>query len=170
MLNQMKEPIDDSNTVGKIIQKHYPLIKRTQQPQLKSTLDGRTDKSKALQNSCIEVAYHRMVTIVKTLYLKPEETYFERSYKREESQNFLVMHQLMTSDCYLSLECDFDYDLQVEYAFDNCPFETQIENLLASMLVGRPAKPQEFLPSFKFYYSRMLKIHDSRFVHTLKMR
>jgi len=161
----------ESKSVGEIIKQHFPLTKKHHRRKRWITAQSRTIetyKYQRMQNKATEADYHKIIAAVKTLYLKPGEIYFERNYKNEETDNFLTMHCLMSATCYLYIECDFLYYFQVEYAFNNCPFELAIREMLKPHPFDTRATEKELQPDFKTSFERTLKIQEAHFIHTLK--
>lgn len=159
----------ESKSAGEIIREHYPLTRKQYRRKRWAIAQTRgTHQYQAIRNSCTEAEYHRILNAVKTLYLKQGEVYFERNYKHEETENFLSMHSFISATCYLYLECDFCYDFQVEYAFDNCPFEAQIRTFLRIHPLDTRATEKELQPDFKSFFERVLKFQDPQFIHALK--
>ena len=73
----------------------------------------------------------------------------------------------MSTNCYLSLECDLCYDFHVEYAFGNCPFESEVRDMLKQHPLDNQAKERPRQPDFKTSYETVLKVQDKQFIHLL---
>ncbi|HAL81511.1 MAG TPA: hypothetical protein DCO83_04140 [Mucilaginibacter sp.] len=161
----------ESKSIGEIIKEHYPITKKYHRRKLWITAQSRTievHKYQRMRNNATEGDYHRIIAAIKTLYLKPGEIYFERNYKDEESENFMTMHCFMTATCYLNLECDMLYDFQVEYAFNNCPFEAAIKEMLKPHPLDTRAKEIQLQPDFNTSFQRVLKIQEPQYIKNFK--
>jgi hypothetical protein len=118
----------------------------------------------AKQNSNTENAYHRIIAAIKQHYLKPGDTYFERDYKQDKTENLFEMHCFMCNSVLLRLDCMLYYDYEVEFAFYDCPFEAAIRAMLKP-LCDR-VKEIELKPNFTLYYEHVLRYHKPEFIHT----
>ena len=160
----------ESKTVGEIIKQHFPLPKKHYRRKSWITAQSRTTethKYQRMRNEATEGDYHRIIAGVK-LYLKPGEIYFERDYKNERTDDFISMHCFMSATCYLSLHCDILYDFLVEYAFNNCPFEAAIREMLKPHPLDTRATEKELQPDFKTSFERTLKFQEQQYIKTFK--
>jgi len=149
-----------------IINTHFPIAERL--PTKRWIIaQARPERHQVTQNENLEAAYHRVMEAVKTLYLKPNEIYYERDLKTDKSEGSLGMHSFITPTFYFTLFCEFTYAYAVEYAFHNCPFEAEIRKMLLAYPLDRQAKYRELQPDFKTYYQTALRIQDSAFLHSL---
>jgi hypothetical protein len=152
-----------------IINTHYPLAKENQFSKrwhIAQSLQNRPQQR--LQNDAVEFDYHRILDVVKRLYLKHGEVYFDRDYKHDKTENCLAMHSFMTPTFYWYLECDFCYDFRVEYDFCNCPFESSILAMLKPYPMDRASKRIQLKPDFNTYYNGVVKVQDAKYIHSLK--
>src|SRR5437879_5619481 len=135
----MKELKIFAQTVGQIISEHYPIPQRLPGKRWKAAQNRGINKLQVTQNECVEHSFHEVLKAVKTLYMKPDEVYFEKDSKEDKS-DFLGMHSFITSSFYWRLDCAFYYDYEVEFAFHNCPYEAEIRRVLRAFPLERQAK------------------------------
>ena len=155
-----------ANPDKSIINTHFPIAKRL--PTKRWIIaQARPEKHRVDQNNCTEAAYHRVIDAVKTLYLKPNEIYYDRDLKTDKTEGSLGMHSFITPTFYFTLFCEFTYTYAVEYAFYNCPFEAEIRKMMQAYPLDRQAKPRELHPDFTTYYQTVLRIQDTAFLHSL---
>ncbi|MDR3695593.1 hypothetical protein [Mucilaginibacter sp.] len=162
----------ESKLIGEIIKEHYPITKkhhRQKRWKIAQSRTTETHKYQRMRNEATESDYHKIIAAIKTLYLKPGEIYFERDYKNEESENFMTMHCFMSATCYLYLECDILYDFQVEYAFNNCPFEAAIREMLKPHPFDTRATEKQLQPNFNTSFQRTLKFQEPQFIKNLNI-
>ena len=149
-----------------IINTHYPINQR--QPTKRWVIaQARPEKLTVMQNNCTEVAYHSVIDAVKKLHLKPNEVYYERDLKNDKSQGSLGMHSFMTPNFYWVLYCEFTYTYAIDFAFYNCPYESELRTMLRPFPLDRQAKEKELQPNFKTFYQNVLKIQDPVYLHSL---
>jgi hypothetical protein len=125
-----------------------------------------TNPRQAMQNSNTENAVHRIIAAIKTRYLKTGDVYFERDYKQDKEESIFDMHCFMCSTFLIRLDCVLYYDFEVEFAFDNCPFEAEIRAMLNAGPLDTQAKEITLQPDFKAYYEHVLSYHRAEFIHT----
>lgn len=116
------------------------------------------------RNLKVEVAYMSVLTKVKTLFAQCAHPVFERNYRRDNSESAMAMHAYLTNSFYFYLECDFNYDHQVEFALYNSPYEKQIRALLNEFPYGIHAKEVPLKPDFTMFYLNVLKAQDKRYI------
>ncbi|AMR30526.1 hypothetical protein A0256_03355 [Mucilaginibacter sp. PAMC 26640] len=63
--------------------------------------------------------------------LTSDQPYFNRDYKDEGSEPFLI-HYFLTETFLLRIECTLNFDTVVEYSFENCPHEEAIRAIIKS--------------------------------------
>lgn len=124
-----------------------------------------TNPMQAMQNSITENAVHRIITAIKTKYLKPGDVYFERNYKYDKEESIFDVHCFMCSTFMIRLDCMLYYYFEVEYAFHNCPFEAEIREMLRFGPLITQSKEIMLQPDFKAYYEQVLSYHRAEFIH-----
>ena len=162
--NQMKElkHIDDQP----IIQTHYPLPRRNKKWVIAQSRG--TNKQQEVVNFCTENAYHRIVKTVKERYLSPTHIYFERDYKTDQSEGLNGMHSFVTPEFYFRLDCHTTYDFEVEFAFNDCPYEAEIRALLAVFPLDTRAKEKVLQPNFNAIYKWNIENQEACYLYSLK--
>jgi hypothetical protein len=84
-------------------------------------------------NVSTEYYFVKVLAKVKQLYATQREYVFERDYRHDNTESAFSMHSFICNSFYMRLDCDFLYNYNVEYDFDNCPFEQQIKHLFQTM-------------------------------------
>ena len=161
----MKE-LKTFQTVGTIISTHFP-IKRNRGKRWHIAQNRGSNPAQVMQNGCVEHSYHEVLTFVKTFHLQPGEVYYEKNLKYDKKE-FLAMHGFMTSTFYWRLDCAAYYDYEIEFAFNNCPFEVEVRKLLRAYPLQRQAKEIQLKPDFKTFYDTVLKVQPSEFIFCFK--
>ena len=160
----MKE-FNEPKPVGKIIEEHFPLSQRKPTKRWIIAQSRGTNKAQEMKNRCVEAAYHRTLSAVKTLYLKPCDAYYERDQKHDNSDSFLAMHSFMTTSFYFHLQCSFCYDFEVEYAFNNCPYEQQVRFMLKAFPLDSQATESELKPDYNTFFETVMTFQDKSFLY-----
>lgn len=125
------------------------------------------------QNSIIELTYHEILKLAKTLYSQlqstSERTVFEKNCKNDNSESCLAMHTFLTSSCYLHLECSFDFKYRILYDFFNCPFEKEIMKQIQLRKDYSPGscKHRQTKPNCEEFFNRVIKVQDAQFIQVL---
>lgn len=123
-----------------------------------------------VRNNVIETGYHFVINAVKKLYatLIPdaERTIFEMD--RKALVNSVVgLHDFITPHFYFVLECDHMDKYWVYYAFSDCPFKKQIEQLFRRYSVTNYLKGQTFKQPFQEYFQNVLACQPREFIKIL---
>ena len=152
-----------------IIQTHYPLPKRYQfkKPWIVAQSRKNHDMDQC-QNRSTEAAFHRIIDAVKQHLSKSDKIYFERDFRHDKTHNCAAMHSFMTSSFYIYLECNIDYIYRVEFAFNNCPFESEIRQMLQPYPLDRQAVEVQKQPDYHTFFLNLLHIQDECYLHSLK--
>jgi hypothetical protein len=149
-----------------LITTHYPINQRL--PTKRWVIaQARPEKLTVMQNECTEVAYHRVLNLVKRLYLKPNETFYERDLKQDRSKGSLSMHSFISRNFYWKLYCEFTYAYAIEFAFYDCDYEAELRIMLKAFPLDRQAKEKELMPNFNTFYHTVLKIQEPVYLHSL---
>jgi len=151
-----------------IIQAHYPLPKRYQFKKPWITAQSRKNYEQITgMNRCTEAAYHRIIDAVKQQHLVSGKIYFERDFKFDKSHNCCAMHSFMTSSFYIYLECNIDYIFRVEFAFNDCAYESEIRAMLKPYPLDRQATEVQKQPDFHTLLMNVLHTQDECYLHSL---
>jgi hypothetical protein len=98
------------------ISKRWKRISDLSHPnKLKQTIDTRI------------IQYELVLGKVKELYANTEELCYERDFKHDNENPFTI-YSFLTSTFFWEIECDFTYNINVTYQFDNCPYEDDIKS------------------------------------------
>jgi hypothetical protein len=86
------------------------------------------------RNAALEADYHKVLQGIKKLYeTSGRELAFERNYKVDQSgNNSFAIHSFMTKSCYWYLNCDECGVFAMYYLFEGCPFEREINEIIAT--------------------------------------
>jgi hypothetical protein len=155
-------------TVGSIIQQHYPLRKMRQRKRWDLAQSRSHYEAQTNQNSSTEVAYHRVIAFVKELYLTPGEVCFERNYKYDKSDGLLGMHSFLTSTFWWRLDCSYLYEYEISLAFNRCPFEAEIREMMQVYPLDRTVIEKPLQPDFDTFYNTTLCVQEPQFIFTFK--
>lgn len=161
----MKE-LKEIQHAGPILETHFP-IRRPRGKRWKTAQNRGSNPAQVRQNECVEVAYHEVLKLVKTHYMQPGEVYFEKDLKHDMSQ-FLAMHSFITPSFYWRLDCAAYYDYEIEFAFGDCPFETEVRKLFRAFPLDRQAKQIELKPNFEMFYRLAIEMMDPKFIFYFK--
>jgi hypothetical protein len=111
------------------------------------------------------IQYELVLGKVKELYQGSGEICYERDFKHDNENPFTI-YSFLTSTFWWFIECDFTYNINIKYQFDNCPYEEEIRRLFlhfnVSMEVIEDTKPS--LPAF---HKAVLAYQKPQFIHTL---
>ena len=155
-------------TVGDIIQQHYPLPQQRGTKRWVTSEQRKNYDQQTHHNEPIEAAYHRIVNLVKTLYMQPGEVYFERDFKYDQSFGLFGIHSFITPHFYWRLDCEFTYNYQVTFAFNNCSYEAEIRKLMLAYPLDRTTKEKHLHPDFNVFYNSILALQEPHFIHSFK--
>ncbi|MDB5004929.1 MAG: hypothetical protein JWQ34_3154 [Mucilaginibacter sp.] len=152
--------------VGDIIQQHFPLSQSRGNKRWTVAHQRKKYDQMTTHNEPIEVAYHRIVNVVKSLYMLPGDVYFERDYKEDRSEGLYGMHALLTPHFYWRLDCAFTYNYEITYAFNNCSYESEIRKLMQAYPLDRAAIEKQFAPDFNTFYNSVLAVQEPIHIHS----
>jgi hypothetical protein len=118
------------------------------------------------QNNTIEIQYYNTLKKIKRDYLQPGTLYFERDYRDDSTDPFLL-HSFICDQLSFVLTCDFHCVMQIEYDFAG--FEP-IEDVLwrvgyakeLGLLIYKPR-----LPNLADFFKSVTTYQGPQFVHTL---
>ncbi len=119
------------------------------------------------ENNMVEGAFMDLLKQSKKLLTQPKLIYFERDERKDASHSMFTMHTFLCKSFYVHLECSITYNFLVEFAFNNCPHETQIRGLLSCYALQGKIKERAFQPDFNTFYSAVLAFQDKRFIYSL---
>ena len=142
----MKE--SKENKTLPIIATHYPLSENSdvRKPWMIAARRSNHEMQKEA-NRNTEAKFHEIVAAAK--HLKPEDVFYEHDYRYEERDNQFVMHFFLMRSFFIYLECDSYYDYKVRFAFDYCPFENEIRDLIGPFPIDWPCSEVPFDPDFE---------------------
>jgi len=111
-----------------------------------------------------EGCYRSILLEVKKLFANTKHPMFERDFKNDNTESALAMHAYLTNSFYFNLECSFMYNYQIQYAFNDCPYEAEIRALIAR--TSEDSRPTEvkLKPDFATFYLNVLKVQDAKYI------
>jgi len=121
-----------------------------------------------MQNASLEAQYHRIIMLVKQLYLAKGEQYFERDYKDDPNEGYLSMHSFLTNTFYIHLECGGDLVYRVEFEFHNCRFANQITKLLQDHPMDIRSNQVSLKPDLPTHFANTIAYQNREFIHCFK--
>ena len=124
-------------------------------------------KREITQNNNLEAVYHRIINVVKTLYMKPGDGYFERDYKNDKSVGLLSMHAFLTPSFSWCLDCEFGFAYKITFAFGNCPYEQPIRKLFRAYPFCESTTEVTFQPNVESYYHRVQAYQSPEHFYTI---
>lgn len=119
-------------------------------------------------NNNIELGYHRILRSAKQRLASHLQPVFERDQKQDDRDSATALHSFISNSFYFHLECDFQYDYRVTYAFCHCPYEQEIRELLSKYPFDARAKEVVLKPDFNTFYKAVLAYQHKRYQYVLK--
>jgi len=121
-----------------------------------------------LDNESIESHYHFILAKAKEWLSGNNQLVFERDYRFDNSEDAFALHAFISSSFYLYIECGFDFNYRVQYAFNDCKFEDELRRLLRPCPLNTAASQVRLKPDFNTFYRKVLAIQDERYVYYLQ--
>ena len=150
------EPKSIISATPKRCQKYYLLAKKFGPQQMQN-------------NKSTEGLYHQIIKQVKKLYAdlpnETDRTVFEMN-RKADATSVTGMHDFLTPSFYWNLECDVWGKYWIYYAFNNCPFERQITDLIDKWCLMSYSKVKE-LENFSLYYRTVMACQPKEFIFIL---
>lgn len=154
-------------TAGDIIRLHYPIPRRKNTKRWKIAQTRGVHPAQVGRNECVEASYHEVLTALKSHYLTPGEIYYERDLKHVQD-DWLGMHSFVSEHFYWQLYCAAYYDYEIEFAFNDCPYESEIRKMFRAYPLDRQAKEIQLQPDYATFYRRVLSIQPAEFIFSFK--
>ena len=131
--------------------------------QSKQHLDERQQRANRRTTS----QYFEVLKAVKTLHMpKHSEPAFERDYTKHPDNSGIAIHCFMTKSFCWYLCCGASLEYILYYAFDNCPFEDEVNTLISSFSPNYYIQPYVIHPDLPTAFKRHLRLEDSSFFRT----
>lgn len=134
----------------------------------RAKLNGTTSQKE--MNSVIEEIYRVILKKVKELYCKlpnEEDRIIIQLNNKLDPTDSHGLFTLMTPTFFFYLECDIVNNYRIEYLFYQCPFETEIEQLIKQYLVHSHSTEIVKQPDYPTFFRNCLSVQPDRFVHVL---
>jgi hypothetical protein len=119
-------------------------------------------------NECIESRYHRILNEVKKLLADEATIVFERDYRSDNTESSFALHAFLSNSFYFYIECNYVFQYQVEYAFNNCKYEAEIRKLLDNYTFTDRATEINLSPTYDDFYRNVLAYQSKSFIYVLK--
>lgn len=121
-------------------------------------------------NQAIESFYHTLIKKVKELYStlpNKADRVIILLDRTNDIGTYSGVHCFLTPHFFVHLECDIYFKYKVEYQFCLCPFQPEIEKLLASLLLTSFSTQITSQPDYPAFFRRVLACQPERFIHVL---
>lgn len=153
--NHMKEFKDDDKP---IINAHYPTKRRTKKYWTYAESKSQY-RQKRTQNQSTETAYHNVIDYVLKNHIKQAEIFFNLDHKTG-NDGVMGMHSLVTSSFYWRLDCTVFCDYEITYAFNNCPYEAAIRELMRAYSLDRVTTAKEMQPNYDAFFKAVIEYQN----------
>jgi hypothetical protein len=110
--------------------------------------------------------YECVLSKVKELYANSGETCYERDFKHDNENPFTI-YSFLTPTFWWNIECDFVYNINIEYQFYNCPFEQEIRELFRHFNISLYVTEVQKKPSLTAFHKAVLAYQKPQFIHFL---
>lgn len=107
-------------------------------------------------------SYQLVLQKVKELYLMPGEVYFERDYTNDNSEPFKI-YSFITQTFYWYIECTLNFEIVINYDFNNCIHEQQIQALLHNHILAYYATRTPM--NIGQYLAGVVAYQDPKYIH-----
>jgi hypothetical protein len=124
----------------------------------------RLSKKHKEDNATVELTYHNTLKLIKLFSGHSSLPVFERNYKNDNRENALMMHVYLSHNVYIALECEFDCNYRIHFAFNHCPYECEIRKFLTYYIYTNPINKLPYKDGFEEFYERVLTIQDKRHI------
>ncbi|MFA6246246.1 MAG: hypothetical protein WC615_04855 [Mucilaginibacter sp.] len=141
--------------------KVYPISKRWKKV---SKLSHANNHKQLIDTRIIQ--YECVLRKVKELYANSGETCYERDYKHDNENPFTI-YSFLTSTFWWDIECDFVYQINIVYQFENSPHEDAIRALFREFHLTPYITEVAKQPSLAGFHKAVLAYQKSQFIHTL---
>jgi hypothetical protein len=156
-ISEIPETPITTETYSKVrpISKRWKTVKKNSHPnRFKATLDTSIIK------------YELVLGKVKELYLDSGERCYERNFK-DDNENPFTIYSFLTSTFYWNIECDYTYNINIDYQFYHCPYEDEIRELFMRFNLTLAITEVSKLPTLAAHYKAVLAYQKPQFIHTL---
>jgi hypothetical protein len=110
--------------------------------------------------------YECVLRKVKELYAGSGEICYERDFK-DDNENPFTIYSFLTSTFWWDIECDFVYQINIVYQFDNCPHEDAIRAMFREFHLTPYITEVAKQPSLAAFHKAVLAYQKPQFIHTL---
>lgn len=126
--------------------------------------------SQKSMNPAIEGIYHAILKKVKELYKglpnKEDRIIIELNNAQDPTDSH-GLFTLMTPSFFFYLECSITNQYRIEYLFDSCPVEDDIQALISKFAVRSYSTEVVKQPDYPTFFRRALSCQPDRFIHHL---
>lgn len=134
----------------------------------RAKINGTTSQRE--MNPVIEEMYRVLINKVKELYCtlpNEEDRIIVQLNNKLDPTDSHGLFTLMTPTLFFYLECDIMNNYRIEYLFYQCPFETEIEQLIKQYSVRSYSTEIVKQPDYPTFFRNCLQVQPDRFVHVL---
>jgi hypothetical protein len=152
----IENPITTSNYL-----RFYPISKRWKKV---SKLSHPNNHKELIETRISQ--YESVLRDVKELFANSGEICYERNFK-DDNENPFTIYSFLTSTFWWEIECDFCYQINIVYQFQNCPYEAEIRALFKTYHLTPYITEVAKQPSLAAFYKAVLACQKPQFIHTL---
>ncbi|MET3980406.1 hypothetical protein ABIB62_003007 [Mucilaginibacter sp. UYP25] len=119
-------------------------------------------------NLSLEISYFNVLARAKRLWKDSKQLAVERDFRMDKSIAYnQVMYAFITDSFYLFLECEFDYCYSLNFAFNDCPHEVALREMLQPLTSSFRVKEVSLKPDYATFYSNALAYQLEHFRYFL---
>jgi hypothetical protein len=144
-----------------IINTHYPTKRRTHK-YWTSAMTKSQFKQKKMHNENIESSYHNVIDYVRKNHFKQVEIFFNLDHKTG-NDGVTGMHSFITSSFYWRLDCNLLRDYEITYAFNHCPYEAEVRELMRAYPLDRVTTLKEMTPDYDAFFKAVIDIQVAEY-------
>lgn len=153
-INEIPETTQTYHRVQRISKRWKKISNATHPNQMKAFVDTKISQ------------YELVLGKVKELYHGSGELCYERNFK-DDNENPFTIYSFLTSSFWWNIECDFVYNIIIEYQFYNCPFEEEIRELFRHFHISLYVTEVRKEPSLPTFHKAVLAYQKPQFIHFL---
>lgn len=119
-------------------------------------------------NGAVSGFYRDILSKVKQLLAQQPQTVFERDLRHDNTDDAFTMHAFISNSIYICLECAYNYEYNIEYAFNNCPFEAHVREWLSVYPVADRSREIALQPDFSIFFKGVQAYQPKKFTYLLQ--
>lgn len=124
-------------------------------------------KYQKYENEATELQYHAVIAaVIEVLPQYGGDTVISNNHK--QSEDFTAMHGFCTSTFYWRLDCLLNYNYEIFYDFNNCPYEPMVREMMKQYPLHKVCNHHPSSGLFKRPYSEILAFQPPSNLQTIK--